>query len=207
MDRQHHMPNLKSWRRALIATHGEVQGAFLTAQVQARYDTFYKERSHFTHPALRRHLEQQILPGLALYQVLSQERKPREEVLAEVGSLLALGSASRAFSTVAKLHSHLPLPFALFRRLLHIALRAFPSQGWNIDQLEESHTHITFTVHRCFYLDVLTCYGAPELTAAYCQLDDRAYVALSPSLRWERTKTLGRGDVCCNFRWSRGKLG
>src|SRR5512135_1916497 len=71
MARHHQMPNLKTWRRALIEKHGEVQGAILAARTQARYKALYDERPHFTHPALRWHLEQNILPGLALYQVLS----------------------------------------------------------------------------------------------------------------------------------------
>ncbi len=32
MTGHHRMPNLKTWRRALIAKHGEVQGAFLAAR-------------------------------------------------------------------------------------------------------------------------------------------------------------------------------
>jgi hypothetical protein len=213
MTGHHRMPNLKTWRRALIAKHGEVQGAFLAARVQARYETLYNERPHFTHPALRWHLEQYILPGLALYQVLNKESNEREAVLSEVGSLLALGSAFRAFNTLVKLHMfplklHMPpLPFALFQRGVRVALLAYPREGWSIDQIEQSDKSIAFTIHRCFYLDVLTAYGAPELTAMFCRLDDLAYAALSPSIRWERTKTLGRGDDCCDFRWSRVEKG
>ncbi len=205
MTGHHRMPNLKTWRRALIARHGEVEGAFLAAHVQARYEALYHERPHFTHPALRWHLEQHILPGLALYQVLCTESTERDAVLAETGSLLALGSTSRAFTKLVNMRKYLPLPFAIFRQILRVSLIAFPHQGWDIDQIEQSKTSFAFTVRRCFYLDVLTAYGAPELTAVYCRLDDLAYAAMSPYIKWERTKTLGRGDDCCDFRWSRGE--
>ena len=211
MAMHHRMPNLKAWQKALIAKHGEVQGAILAARIQARYEALYNERPHFTHPALRWHLKQYLLPGLALYQVLGQESSEREAVLAEVGSLLALGSVFRAFRTSLKLHMlplklHLPsLPFALFRRAVRISLLAYPREGWKIDQIEQSRDSIAFTISRCFYLDVLTAYGAPELTPLYCQLDDLAYADVFPAIRWERTKTLGRGDDCCDFRWSRGE--
>ncbi len=200
MARHHWMPNLKTWRRALIAKHGEVQGAILAARAQARYEALYNERPHFTHPALRWHLEQNILPGLALYQVLSKENNDREAVLSETGSLLAIGS--RAFNKFVNMYKYLPLPFAIIRQIFRTSLLAFPHQGWDIEQIEDSKTSFAFNIHRCFYLDVLTAYGAPELTAMYCRLDDLAYAALSPSIRWERTKTLGRGDDCCDFRWS-----
>ncbi len=205
MARHHRMPNLKTWQRALIAKHGEVQGAILAARAQARYEVLYNERPHFTHPALRWHLEQNILPGLALYQVLSKESNDRDAVLSETGSLLAIGS--RAFSKFVNMYRYLPLPFAIMRQMFRASLLAFPRQGWDIDQIEQSEKSFAFTVHRCFYLDIFTAYGVPELTAMYCRLDDLLYASWSPSIRWERTKTLGRGDDCCDFRWSRVKPG
>lgn len=205
MASHHQMPNLKTWQRALIAKHGEVQGAMLAARAQARYDALYNERPHFTHPALRWHLEHKILPGLALYQVLSKESNDRDAVLSETGSLLAIGS--RAFTKFVNMYRYLPLPFAIMRKIFRASLLAFPHQGWDIDQIEQSEKSFAFTVHRCFYLDVLTAYGAPELTAVYCRLDDLLYAAWSPSIKWERTKTLGRGDDCCDFRWSRVEQG
>ena len=66
MAMHHRMPNLKIWRRVLIEQHGEVLGVLLAARVQARYEALYNERPRFTHPLLRWHLEQNILPGLAL---------------------------------------------------------------------------------------------------------------------------------------------
>ena len=202
---QHHrMPNLKIWQRALIEKHGEVQGAILAARAQARYEELYHERPRFTHPALRWHLEQNILPGLALYQVLHEGKNRRDAALEETGSLLAMGSTSRALTRLLKVRRSLPLPFASFRQILRISLFAYPQQGWDIERLEDNKTNFAFNMHRCFYLDVLTAYGAPELTAMFCRLDDLAYAAL-PSIRWERTKTLGRGDDLCDFRWSRSE--
>ena len=202
---RHRMPNLITWQRALIEKHGEVQGAILAARVQARYQALYDERPHFTHLALRWHLEQKILPGLALYQVLSQENSDQDAVLAEIGSLLVIGL--RDFSRFVNMYTYLPLPFALMRHMFRASLLAYPQQGWDIKQVENSKTSFAFNVHRCFYLDILTAYGAPELTSLYCRLDDLLYAAWSPSIRWERTKTLGRGDDCCDFRYGRGASG
>ncbi len=199
------MPNQEVWQRALIEKHGEVQGAILAARTRARYQALYDERPRFTHPALRWHLEQKVLPGLALYQVLSQAGNDQDAVLAEVGSLLEIGL--RAFSRFVNVYTYLPLPFTIMRQLFQASLLAYPRRGWEIEQVENSKTSFAFNVHRCFYLDVFTAYGAPELTALYCRLDDLLYAAWSPSIRWERTKTLGRGDDCCDFRYRRGASG
>jgi hypothetical protein len=205
MARHHQMPNSKTWQRALIEKHGEVQGAILAARVQTRYEALYDERPHFTHPALRWHLEQKIMPGLALYQVLCKENSDQDAVLTEVSSLLEIGS--RAFSKFVNLYRYLPLPFAVMRQMFKASLLVYPRQGWDIERVENSKTSFAFNVHRCFYLNVFTAYSAPELTALYCRLDDLLYAAWSPSIRWERTKTLGRGDDCCDFRYSRGETG
>jgi hypothetical protein len=197
--------NLKDWQRALIKKHGEVQGAILAARMQKRYKALYDERPHFTHPALRWHLEQKILPCLALYQVLSKENSDQDTVLAEVGSLLEIGL--RGFPRFVNVYRYFPLPFALMRQMFRASLLIYPRQGWDIEQVENSKTSFAFNVHRCFYLDVFTAYGAPELTALYCRLDDLLFAAWSPSIRWDRLKALGRGDDCCDFRYSRGESG
>ena len=42
-------------------------------------------------------------------------------------------------------------------------------------------------------------YGCPELCPCFCDSDDISYAGLHPKLLWHRTKTLGRGDDCCDF--------
>jgi hypothetical protein len=69
--------------------------------------------------------------------------------------------------------------------------------------IENSAELVAFDIHRCFYLDVLTAYDAPELTPLYCHLDDLLVENVSPYMRWARTQTLGRGGVCCDFRYRR----
>ena len=68
------MPGLSAWQRALAEKRGEAEAAMLAARVQARYDELCAQRPHFANIALRAHLEGNILPGLALYQVLREER-------------------------------------------------------------------------------------------------------------------------------------
>ncbi len=53
----------------------------------------------------------------------------------------------------------------------------------------------------CSYVNVLTLYGAPELTLRFCQIDDIGYESLPPFVRWERTGTLGWGNAFCDFRY------
>ena len=42
-------------------------------------------------------------------------------------------------------------------------------------------------------------YNCPELCRCFCDSDDITYDGMHPKLYWHRTKTLGRGDDCCDF--------
>jgi hypothetical protein len=197
------MPHLRTFRTSLVRTHGTVEGALLAARVQARYDALYATRPRFTHPALRWHLTYQILPGLALYETLKEDAARRG-----AACVTALTEAGKLLDRLDVLGPQLPLlryaPFAfgLFRYFTRLTLLLYPATGYDIQMVEDTPTSIAFTMRRCFYLDVLTAYGAPELTAQYCHLDDVAFGALPPCIAWERTTTLGCGGDCCDFRWS-----
>ncbi|GAB4479189.1 MAG: hypothetical protein Kow00124_24480 [Anaerolineae bacterium] len=195
------MPHLKTWQRLLAAQRGEVAAAVLAARIQAKYDRLYEARPRFEHPALRWHLEQQLLPGLALYRVMQEEYATREQVETEVSALFNAAFTEPHMQQIALLR-HLPRPFRVLRLLgqAQLALE-FPSSGWEMETIEDSDRAWAFNVYSCFYLDVLTAYGAPELTRLFCQLDDVIYGALPPGLAFERAGTLGRGDDRCDFRF------
>jgi L-2-amino-thiazoline-4-carboxylic acid hydrolase len=196
------MPHLRTFQRGLAASHGEVAAAVLAARIQACYDAYYATRPRFEAPALRWHLNYQILPGLALYQILrdnaiKQGHAP-STALKETGAIL---ERMDVFARWLPLLRNQPFAFAIFRRIGKLSLALFPAKGWDIQMVEDSPERFAFTIRRCFYLDVLTAYGAPELTEHFCRLDDVAYAALPPSIKWERTTTLGRGGSFCDFCW------
>jgi hypothetical protein len=194
------MPNLDAWQEMLAEDRGAAEAASIAARTQARYDELHAHRPHVDHPALRFHLEKNILPYLALYEVLREDTDDQEAIPAELEHL--------SEPSVAQLHKlmglldHLPPSFDRFRRITRLVTRlGFPAPGWKVEWVEDSERGIAFNVHRCFYLDTLTYYGAPELTPLFCRLDGRMYEALPASIAWERTKTLGRGGDVCDFRW------
>jgi|GEM_PF-11664 len=197
------MPHLAVWQRELAKTRGAVDAALLAGRVQARYDELRARGPRFSHPALRQHLLTGILPGLALYQTLRAETPP-EEALAEVEMLFA--AAYTGPSALFPFVKRLPASFAIFRAACKWMLqRSFPSAGWGMTFVEDTPDCIAFDVRdRCLYRDVLTAFGAPELSAVFCKMDDLIYGQLAPQIIFTRTKTLGRGDECCNFRYCRG---
>jgi len=194
------IPRLTLWQSVLGETRGEAEAARLMQRVQARYEELFSRRPHHAHRALRMHLEKHILPGLALYQVLKEETGDQQTALSEIDRLFAAPAASSTRKQLSLLN-HLPAQFSIFRVVARWQVRYnFPSEGWHIDQIVDDEYHYSFNIHRCFYIDTLTAYGAPELTEHFCRLDDLAMQSLPPSIYWSRTTTLGRGGKHCDFR-------
>jgi hypothetical protein len=203
--RRRRMPHLDISQRVLAGTRGGVRGAIVAARVQARYDELLARRPHFQQRALRRHLELSILPGLALYETLRTENDDREAVMSEVDRHLAAWVENSAQRRQARFLERLPDPYAILRIANRTVLNTnYPRQGWTVEWLEDSDRCVAFDIHECFYFNVLTAFGAPELTAHFCQGDDLLYGHL-PGISWERARTLGRGDDRCDFRFCRAE--
>jgi hypothetical protein len=201
--RPRRMPYLDVGRQVMAETRGPVQAALLAARVQARYNQLYTNRLRFDQPALRQHYEEGILPSLALYRTLRDERDDQEAALAEMDRIVAALVERSGRRRLVQILGRMPDPFAVLRFLNCWALRRrYPPEGWRFEWVEDSDHCIAYDARECFYVNVLTACGAPELTAHLCAIDDLLYGDL-PGISWERTKTLGRGDDRCDFRFCR----
>lgn len=99
----------------------------------------------------------------------------------------------------------MPFAFYTFNKTSRRSMKSmFPPEGWDVHWPDEGPNCLAFDMSRCYYLDVTEKLGASELMPAFCDCDDFMFEALSPKLIWKRTKTLGRGDEVCDFRFYRG---
>jgi hypothetical protein len=139
---------------------------------------------------------------VALYQTLLSDQGNQERALSLVEAAFDEWAVSNRRS-MERL-GRLPVFYWLLRALVRpIMRRNFPEPGWTTEWVETSGNAISFHMRSCFYLEVLEGYGVPELTAQYCRMDDLIYEDVSRYVRWARTRTLGRGDECCDFRFER----
>jgi hypothetical protein len=201
----HHkpLPSHKVWRRALERLQFE-RNEELLANSQALYERLYSDSVAEGHPALRRHREDNILPGLAFYQALLNMGYDKQAVLSLVRALFI--EVTRPNRRFFEFLGRTPLVYNLTRwGVRHFMGSNFPPEGWQVEWLEISSERVAFNIHSCFYVDTLNRYGAPELVPIYCDLDDYIYADVSPHMRWDRTKTIGRGDMYCDFCFTRVK--
>jgi hypothetical protein len=78
------MPGLSAWQGVLAEKHGEIRAQWLAEQSRQRYASLLVESPLPDNPILRRHVTENILPGLALYQVLLQEYGDNRQAEANV---------------------------------------------------------------------------------------------------------------------------
>jgi len=192
---------LSNWQRTLARRYGAKKAHQLVDVVRQQHAYLVNETTMPENGALRWHLKEKILPGLALYQVLLNECAGDQAA--------ALASVDEAFRAQIYPKSRLmlapmkvlPNPFRLFRWVFPQVMKQFPPEGWDTTYIEDGADRIAFNMTRCFYLDTLTALGAPELTASFCKSDDVMAECFPPSIRFIRLHTLGRGDEVCDFQY------
>ena len=198
------LPHADLFERALADDLDKAEAGEIVQAAGALYGDLYVERTRHTNRALRRHLEDSLLPGIALYRALLADPDTMERALPLFEAVMEAWGLSRrkSMETVGRL----PIFYWLMRATVKMMTeRDYPPEGWDIEWVEVSRDEIRFDISRCFYMDMLVAYDAPELARAYCRTDDLIYDGISPYARWERTRTLGRGDDCCDFRFVRVK--
>ncbi len=190
---------LPAWERALAKRYGIRKAALLAAQVQIRYEELFTDHPRFRNAALRKHLESNILPGIALYQVLREALQDPAEALSVLDNCFTAHVHASRMGQQAWILDCLPGGFTILRLANRMVLQSsFPKEGWQIEWVEDNPQRIAYNITGCFYLNILNTYGVPELTAHFCAGDDLLYGSLK-TIAWERTETLGRGDPRCNF--------
>lgn len=144
------------------------------------------------------HLESQILPGIAAYEIL-QTVMPKERALQTVHGYVE----ERAWKLRKIFLALMRIP-GFYRRVPQIFANELPKMfgpaaGFAFTGLELVNGTFRADMVRCPYHDTCVQYGCPELCPSFCGSDDITYDNLHPNLIWHRTKTLGRGDDCCDF--------
>lgn len=182
---------------ATLSQRFPAQAEALKAAFEARLAQLRAENADASKEK-RRHLEGQILPGVAAYEVL-QTVLPKEEALQTVHGYVE----ARAWKLKRIFLKLMRLP-GLYRKVPGIFCRQTPklfgeTAGFAARELQTGGGVWRVDMIKCPYHDACVQYGCPELCPCFCDSDDITYDGLHPKLYWHRTKTLGRGGDCCDF--------
>lgn len=173
------------------------QAERLQAQTERRMQELWAAYAGAS-PELHRHLESQIIPGIAVYETL-QTVMPRKEAYQTVHGYVEQ-RAWKIRRAILKL-MHVP---GLWQRVPGIATKGTrkmfgTAAGFQAVEKETDSNVWRIDMVKCPYHDACVTQGCPELCPCFCDSDDITYDGIHPRLVWHRTKTLGRGDDCCDF--------
>ena len=126
-----------------------------------------------------------ILPGIALYKVLSEEDLSEETVTTYMEKYM--------FDHVAaNMHSSMKNSTIFLLGMRHT------------DQQESVQSHgkdyFDVTITKCLWHIACAENGCPQLCHIFCDADNVTYGGLK-KLAFSRTKTLGHGKACCDFHF------
>lgn len=196
------MPYLKIWQKLQGGQRNQAEIRRIAGLMQSNYERLYAQRTKVQHLALQFHQERNILAALSFYQILLKEGTSQAEAFEQIEAVFR--QAMLPLLKFYALQKYLPDAYNFMRHSAISSMKyVFPEVGFKSEWLENSPQRIAVNIHGCFYLETFKALGAPELTTIFCKLDDVLFEQLPPSIRWERTTTLGRGGDICDFQWSK----
>lgn len=194
------MRYLAQWKDLLGNDRLEMEAEDIIDRIEKKFQRL----APIAPQSIRLPIKTDILPLLALYQALSEDRtRNREDVLYEVEFLYNQVYA-RSLRNGIRMLSLWPNPFALIRRTLVQMSRDSYAPG-DAEIIEDSPNCFAINGKRCYILEELTRRGASELTRVFCKTDDWLSASL-PAVRFTRTQTIATGGSVCDFRWERVRL-
>ena len=157
-----------------------------------------KENSNQSRKILK-HKRNKIYPAISFYKAVLQITESKEGAY----SLIADNFNRQAKNTNQSLRMLCKMPFSyklvplVMTKIIHNIFGK--ESGFDMIEYtsEKEKCHIDMTV--CPYFSNCVEYGCLELGTAFCNSDDIAYGDMHPKLFWGRTKTLARGNECCDF--------
>ena len=173
------------------------QEAVLNSAFEKRLGELRSEHAGASRQRMR-HLESQIMPGIAAYETL-QTVMPKEEALRTVHGYVE----ERAYR-LKKIFLRLMRIPGLYKKVPGIFAAQTPkffgiSAGFEANEIRTNGGVWRIDMTRCPYHDECVRCGCPELCRCFCDSDDITYDGLHPKLIWQRTMTLGRGGDRCDF--------
>ena len=166
-------------------------------KVYVRTAELVVENENVTKEVLR-HLKQ-ILPSIAFYEILLQKEESKEHALAvfEKYCFIKIKKMAKMIPVFLKIPGLYKRTPVLMKKMLY---GIFGSKAGFAFVEKACEDGFAVDMIACPYVEICKKYNCPELAQFFCKSDDYCYGNMHPKLIWGRTKTLGTGGECCDFK-------
>lgn len=189
-------PHFRPLHTSLVQHFGAEEGTVLENNIHV-YLGELLEVHRDDEEDLREESHHYILPAIAIYRILRD--KTGKEAALQIFRDIFLQAG---YTGAAQLREKAKEP-GFYEALVHrFAKNNTGEQGGFIFRtVEDSEQRVEYHVLRCPYCTYCEKYGCSELVPVFCECDDITFGNIHPNLIWGRTKTLGRGQDLCDFRF------
>ncbi len=145
------------------------------------------------------HTKRRIYPAISVYKAILENTGNKERAYRTIEDCFNHDAkkAGRILRMLCKIPFSYKFVPKIMRRIIH---KSFGKKaGFNrIDYPnEKGKCHIDMI--ECPYFNNCVKYECTELSTVFCNTDDISYGNMHDKLFWGRTKTLARGNDCCDF--------
>ncbi len=149
--------------------------------------------------AVKRHTVGDIYPAIGMYRSLQAEGVSKKKAYififdAYTGSSEEYASLLRKLLKIPGLYRVMPLMWKIVTRKTYGTAAGFKFRFYSTGM-----DRVKFDMLECPYCQICAKYGCRELVRVFCHTDDVCNENLHPKLLWNRMKTMGNGDDCCDF--------
>ena len=190
---------LKGTCRIAAEELGKETASRIAVAAQLRLEQLLRENAD-EPKALKKHTVPRIYPGIAVYEAM------RAEGVAPERAVWYLREYYQRFCKIPAgvIRAALKLP-GLYKKvpalLLSSSKKSFSEAAGFVYRFPDHTPGVTcFDIVRCPYYETCKRCGCPEIVPAFCDSDDASYGNMHPKLIWGRTKTIGHGGDCCDFK-------
>ena len=177
----------------ILAREG-IDGNLFMTRMRDRFEHFALEHAG-DNEELKEESYHYILPAIAVYKTLLTYTENAPELFREMwlnGAKLGAEYLRQKARDEAFLQNWIP---SVTPKKTETGAFLF-----RIDHVTDHETE--YHVLRCPYVQFCQAYGCPEIITVFCDSDDISFGRIHPRLLWGRTKTIGRGDPYCNFKYT-----
>ena len=143
-----------------------------------------------------RTLVQTILPRIALYKSLSEEKLSEEDVYKYMRKYMLDKVAAKKHASTAKMEL-VPGFYSIYSSIF---LKIMRTTDLQVSTQEYGKDYYNITITKCLWHTACVENACAELCRLFCDVDDVTYGGLN-KIGFTRTKTLGYGGDCCDFHF------
>lgn len=190
----------KQIKAFLIEEFGKELGGALFSVQEKTLDEIIKNTENKSENQMKT-LVQTILPRIALYKALSECEFPElqgERAYECMKKYMLHVVAAQKHASTAKME-YIPCFYTIYSNVFLKVMRT--SDLWESVQYHDKD-HFGADITKCLWHTACAENGCAELCRLFCDVDDVTYGGLR-KMGFKRTKTLGYGGDCCDFRFFR----